>query len=188
MKQAVLSLLGTLLGVGIALLAYDRFVVQPREAKRAEAGTLDLAQATEDARKITEGVDASVKKSVDSAQQAFDAQAADQNKRRMAAEALAQTQLYKVALAESFMANGKWPARASEAGLQQNNANAGGAIRNIAVGDRGLVTVTFDGNFSDSARIDLVPTADPDTFQVRWQCRVSGDADLKRYLPHCTGG
>ena len=188
MKQVVLSLLGALLGVGIALLAYDRFVVQPREIKRAEAVTLDLAHAAEDARKITEGLDASVKHSLDSARQASDAQAADQNKRHMAREAIAQTQLYKVALTESDMANGKWPARASEAGLQQNNTQAGGAIRNIAVGERGTVTVTFDDHFSQGARLELIPDANPDTYQVNWRCRTSGDADLKRYLPHCSGG
>ena len=187
MKQVVLSLLGALLGVGIALLAYDRFVVQPRETKRAEAVTLDLAQTAADARKISEGLDASVKQSVDSARQAFDAQAADQNKRRMASEAIAQTQLYKVALTESFMANGKWPARASEAGLQQNNTRAGGAIRNISVGERGTVTVTFDNHFSEGTRLELIPDANPETYQVNWRCRTSGDADLKRYLPHCSG-
>ena len=188
MKQLMLSLLGTLLGVGIALLAYDHFVLQPREAARSAAATVNLAQLADDARRITEGVDASVRKSVDSAQHAFDAQAADQNKRRMAAEAIAQTQLYKVALTESFMANGKWPARASEAGLQQDSTDVGGAIRKISVGDRGKVTVTFDGNFSEGARFELIPYADPSTYQVQWQCRTSGDADLKRYLPRCTSG
>lgn len=187
MKQLVLSLLGTLLGVGIALLAYDHYVVQPREEKRAQATTLDLSHAAEDARRITEGLDASVKQSVDSAQQALDAQAADQNKRRIASEAIARTQLYKVALTESFMANGKWPARASEAGLQQHNAKAGGAIRNIEVGEHGIVTVTFDDHFNQGARLELVPDANPDTYQVNWQCRTSGDPDLKRYLPDCSG-
>lgn len=186
MKQLVLSLLGTLLGVGIALLAYDHYVVQPREAKRTQIATMDLSRAAQDARKITEGLDASVKQSVDSAQQALDAQAADQNKRRMASEAVAQTQFYKVALTESFMANGKWPARASEAGLQQNNAKAGGATRNIAVGERGIVTVTFDDHFREGARLELIPDANPDTYQVNWGCRTSGDPDLKRYLPQCS--
>jgi len=116
MKPLALSLLGTLLGVALALLLYDRFVVQPREAKRAEAATIDLSRATDQAKKITDSVDASVKRSVDSAQRAFEAQAADQNKRRMLAEAVAQTQMYKVALTESFMSNGQWPAKASEAG------------------------------------------------------------------------
>ncbi|MGH8026651.1 MAG: pilin [Pseudoxanthomonas sp.] len=186
MKQLVLSLIGTLLGVGLALMLFDNFVVQPRDEKRAEAATVDLSQAADQAKKITESVDASVKQSVDSAQRAFEAQANDQNKRRMAAEAIAQTQMYKVALTESFMSNGKWPANASEAGLPQNNAKAGGAIRNIAVGEHGAITVTFDGNFAEGALFQLVPQADPDTYQVRWQCRTSGDPDLKRYLPNCS--
>ena len=188
MKPLALSLLGSLLGVVLALLLYDRFVVQPREARRTEAATVDLSGAAEQAKKITDGVDASVKRSVDSAQQAFEAQAADQNKRRMLAEAVAQTQMYKVALTESFMSNGQWPAKASEAGLPQNNPKAGGAIRDIAVGQGGTITVTFDGSFAEDAQFQLVPQADPDTYQVRWQCRTSGDPDLKRYLPDCSQG
>lgn len=188
MKQLAISLFGTLLGIGVALFVYDHFIVQPREAKRAESATLDLSQAAEDAKKITQSVDASVKQSVDSAQQAFEAQATDQNKRRMAAEAIAQIQSYKVALTESFMSNGKWPAKAADAGLPQNDAKAGGAIRNIAVGERGTITVSFDGNFAEGALLRLVPQADPDTYQVRWQCTTSGDPDLKRYLPDCSQG
>lgn len=186
MKQLAISLFGTLLGIGLALFVYDRFIVQPRETKRAEAATVDLSQASEEAKKITQSVDASIKQSVDSAQQAFEAQAADQNKRRMVAEAIAQTQSYKVALTESFMSNGKWPAKASEAGLLQNNAKAGGAIRDIAVDQHGAISVTFDGNFAEGALFQLVPQADPDTYQVRWRCKTSGDPDLKRYLPDCS--
>ncbi len=188
MKQLAISLFGTLLGIGVALFVYDHFIVQPREAKRTEAATLDLSQAAEGAKKITRSVDASIKQSVDSAQQAFEAQATEQNKRRMVAEALSQTQSYKVALTESFMSNGKWPAKASEAGLPQNNAKAGGAIRDIAVGERGTITIVFDGNFAEGTLLQLVPQADPDTYQVRWQCTVSGDQDLKRYLPDCSQG
>jgi hypothetical protein len=188
MKQLALSLFGTLLGLGLALVLYDHFVVQPRETKRAEAAMVNLSQAAEDAKKITDSVDASVKHSVDSAKQAFEAQAADQNKRRMAAEAIAQTQMYKVALTESFMSNGKWPAKASDAGLQQNNDQAGGAIRRIVVGEHGIITVTFDGNFAEGALFQLVPQANSETYQVRWQCRTSGDPDLKRYLPDCSEG
>lgn len=186
MKQLATSLFGALLGIGLALFVYDHFIVQPREAKRAEAATLDLSQAGEEAKEITQSVDASIKQSVDSARQAFEAQAADQNKRRMAAEAIAQTQSYKVALTESFMSNGKWPANASDAGLPQNNAKAGGAIRDISVDERGTITVAFDGNFAEGAQLRLVPQADPDTYQVRWRCRTSGDPDLKRYLPDCS--
>jgi len=187
MKQLALSLLGSLLGVALALLLYERFIVQPREAKRAETAAVDLSRAAAEAKNITNSVDASIKQSVDGARQAFEAQAADQNKRRMAAEAVARTQMYKVALTESFATNGKWPATAAEAGLPQNN-KAGGAVRNVAVGERGTITVAFDGNFAEGALLQLVPQADPDTFQVRWRCRTSGDPDLKRYLPDCSEG
>lgn len=188
MKQFALSLLGTLLGVALALLLYDRFIIQPREARRTEAANVDLSRVANDAKKITDSVDASLRESVDSARQAFETQAADQGKRRMAAEAIAQTQMYKVALTESFMTNGKWPARASDAGLPQNSTKTGGALRSIAVGEGGTIIVTFDGNFAEGTLLQLIPQADPDTYQVRWQCRTSGDPDLKRYLPDCSQG
>jgi hypothetical protein len=181
-----ISLFGTLLGIGLALFLYDHFIIQPREAKRTEAASVNLSQAAEETKKITHSVDASVRQSVDSARQAFEAQAADQNKRRMAAEAIAQTQSYKVALTESFVSNGKWPAKASDAGLPQHNAEAGGAVRDISVDERGAITVAFDGNFAKGALLQLLPQADPDTYQVRWRCRTSGDPDLKRYLPDCS--
>ncbi len=188
MKQLALSLFGTLLGVVLALLLYEHFIVQPRETRRVGAAALDLSHAADEAKRITESVDASVKRSIDSAQQAFEAQAADQNKRRMAAEAIAQTQMYKAALTESFMSNGKWPAKASDAGLPQSDARAGGAVRSMALGDMGTVTVTFDSNFAEGAKLQLIPQADPETSQVRWQCKTSGDPDLKRYLPECSDG
>ena len=72
--------------------------------------------------------------------------------------------------------------------MPQNNPKAGGAIRDIVVGQRGTITVTFDGSFAEGAQFQLVPQTDPATYQVRWQCRTSGDPDLKRYLPDCSQG
>lgn len=183
MKQLLTTLIGTLLGVGLALWVYDRFVVQPRE--HAAAG--QLAASAEQARNIAESVDASVARSVQGAQQAFDAQAADQERRRVAVEALSQLQLYKVALAESYLANGRWPAKAADAGLPERRTGSG-AIREIVVGTGGTVTVTFDATFAEGARVRLVPKADPDSYQVAWTCTTTGDADLKRYLPSCARG
>lgn len=188
MKQFALTLAGSLLGVAFALLLYDHFIVKPREISRAEATMVDLSATADQAKRITDGVDESVRRSVASAQQAFDAQAADQDRRRMAADALAQTQGYKVALTESFMSNGAWAAQAADAGLPPHRTNAGSAIRDIAVGAQGTITVTFDENFAPGTRLRLVPQSDPGTYQVRWRCSTTGDADLKRYLPDCSRG
>lgn len=181
-------MLGAFIGVSLALLLYDLLIVQPRESRRAQGATVDLTHTAVEAKRIADSVDSSVKQTIDDARDAFEAQAADQAKRRMVAEALARTQMYKVALAESFVSNGRWPVKASEAGLPQDDRKAGGAIRGITVGERGVVTVTFDRRFAEGARLHLVPQADPDTFEVRWQCQVSGDPDLKRYLPECSSG
>ena len=184
MKQLLMSLLGTLLGVLLAL--YDYYVVQPRAAEQARAVTSDLADTVRQAQETSADVDASVKQSVDSARKALDAQASDQNKRRMASEAIAQTQRYKVALTEAFMANGKWPTHPGEAGLPQHSAGAGGAVRDIVVGEQGKVSVLLNESFAKDARFELVPSADKDSFQVSWRCLTSGDPDLQRYFPQCT--
>ena len=186
MKQLLLSLLGTLLGVLLALVLYDHYIVQPRAATQAKAAASDLANSVRQAQEISAGVDASLKRSVDSTRVALDAQAHDQDKRRMASEAMAQTQLYKVALAEAFMANGKWPTHPSEAGLPQNGTGAGGAVRSIVVGDNGKVSVGFNESFAKDAHLELVPTADKETYQVSWRCVTSGDPDLQRYFPQCS--
>ena len=186
MKQLLLSLLGTLLGVLLALVMYDHYIVQPRAAAQAKTAASDLANSVRQAQEISAGVDASLKRSVDSTREALDAQAHDQDKRRMASEAMAQTQLYKVALTEAFMANGKWPTHPGEAGLPQHSADAGGAVRDIVVGEQGKVSVLLNESFAKDARFELVPSADKDSFQVSWRCLTSGDPDLQRYFPQCT--
>ena len=186
MKQLLMSLLGTLLGVLLALALYDHYVLQPRAAEQANAVTSDLADTVRQAQAISAEVDASVKRSVDSAREALDAQASDQNKRRMASGAIAQTQRYKVALTEAFIANGKWPTHPAEAGLPPHSTDAGGAVRDIVVSEQGKVSVLFNESFARDARFELVPSADKDSFQVSWRCLTSGDPDLQRYFPQCT--
>lgn len=185
MKGFTLSMLGAALGVALVLFLYDQFVAQPRAQRQQQAAQVDLTQAARQAEAITANLDASVQRSVETARQAFDAQAADQRKRAWVAEALAQTQRYKVALTEAYLNRGQWPVSATDAGLPARDTPAGGALRSIEVDDDGSIVLEFDHNFARGARLRLLPQGDPATSQLHWRCTTEGDPDLERYLPQC---
>ena len=186
MKQVWPGLLVALLGVGSALLLYFHFIVKPGEATPTEQAGGGLAAASRQATRGPAAADASATPTAERAHAAFTVQGGDQYKRRMATDAIAQTQRYKVALTEYFVSTGVWPTQAADAGLPRQYVGAGGAIR-ISIDGSGTITVTFDENFAPGTRLQLVPQAEAQTGQVHWQCRAWGDADLKRYLPDCFG-
>lgn len=186
MKQVWPVLLVALLSVGSALLLYFHFIVKPGEATPAEQAGDGLATAGRQATRGPAAVDASATPTAERADVAFTVQGGDEDKRRIATDALAQTQRYKVALTEYFVSTGTWPSQAADAGLPRQPVEAGGGIL-ISVGGSGTITVTFDENFASGTRLQLVPQAEAQTGQVHWQCTAWGDADLKRYLPDCSG-
>ena len=179
------ALIAALLGVGGALMAYDHFVVQPRAAE-AEAGLrLDLQQAREQAQQITDQMQASVEQNVASAQQAMDAQAREQEMRRLARDALARAAPFKTALAEHYMSQGAWPGDPGAAGLPTPDATAGGAVQAIRLGSRGLVDITLGAPFPDGSGLALTPEVRADGASIEWHCASRGDLALPRYLPEC---
>lgn len=92
----------------------------------------------------------------------------------MATDALAQTLQYQVALNKYVINQDRWPTRAADAGLPPENTKPGGAIRSLSFGERGTITVTFDENLAPATPLQLVPQADAQTGQMRWQCRFPG--------------
>ena len=189
MKHFATTVAAALVGVLIALLLYDRLVAQPRDAARADAlakaTEINLAKAHVEADAITAKLDASVERSVSGARAALDAQAGDEDKRRLANEALGRASMVRVALSEYYMSNGRWPANAREAGLGTPESFAGGAVARIDVGANGVVVVALDDTLAQGARIRLTPAANPRTYAVDWQCSTEGADALRRYLPGC---
>jgi hypothetical protein len=200
MKQFLLTLAAVLVGGFLALLGYDRFVVQPREtaeAKRVEtvappaATPVDLGKARADAREVAAEVEASVQRSVDNARATMAAQASEMDRRSLIADAVQRVTMFRVALTEYHMTNGRWPQDAEDAGLPPPADMRGGAVRAVTLGEQGVVTVALDERFGkDGAKggaIVLRPTANAETGQIEWACEVTGDDEIRRALPRCKG-
>ena len=191
MKQFTITLAAALLGVLVALLLYDYFVVQPRATAQAEAATkaaeVSLTKARAEADDIAANLDASIDRSISGAREAMDEQAAEQDKRRLAADALNRAAMFKVALSEYYMSTGKWPADAREAGLGPAESFAGGAVSRIDVGANGAVIVTLNDTLAAGAKIRLQPNANPQSGMINWRCSTEGADALRRYLPVCNG-
>jgi hypothetical protein len=198
MKQFVLTLIAVLIGGFLALLGYDRFIVQPREAAatKAEAAAkaqtappnpqLDLGRARAEAQQVADEVEASVQRSVDGARQTMDAQAKLMDRRALIAEAASRATMFRVSLTEYYQSNGRWPRDADEAGLPAPTEMRGGAVREIRLGEQGVVTVKMDERFPEGSAIVLRPAANAASGMVDWTCEVKGD-ELKQSLPRCKG-
>ncbi len=203
MKQFILTLIAVLIGGFLALLGYDRFIVQPREAAAAKADAsakalaalatlanpqVDLAQAraraSAEAQQVVDEVDASVQRSFDSARDAMDAQTKLMERRALIAEAASRATMFRVSLTEYYQSYGRWPRDADEAGLPAPTEMHGGAVREIRLGTQGVVTVAMDDRFPDGSAIVLRPAANAASGMVEWTCEVKGD-ELKQSMPRC---
>lgn len=201
MKQFILTLVAVLIGGFLALLGYDRFIVKPREAAatakaQAEAEALvaahataqrDLGKARSEARAVAAEVEASVQRSVENARQTMDAQAAEMNQRGLVADAVQRATMFRVSLTEYYQANGRWPSDADEAGLPAPSEMRGGAVRTVAIGAQGAVTIVLDDRFAAGSVIVLKPDANAASGIVDWNCEVKGDPALKEAMPRCKG-
>ena len=183
LRTFVAAFLGAVVGVALVLFAYDRFVVQPRVAEQARRAAVDLAEGRADAQGIAEQLDASVDRSVDRARSAFDAIAGDQDKARLANEAVGRGASWRVGLSEWYMSRGEWPASAAEAGLPRFDPATGGAVQAITLGAQGVVTIALREPFAGS-RFVLAPRVGGDGM-VQWTCRSEGDVELRRFVPAC---
>ena len=198
MKQFILTLVAVLIGGFIALLGYDQFVVKPREAAaaKAEASALaemqakaqpDLRRARTEAKEVAAEVEASVQRSVDSARQTMDAQAAEMNQRGLVSDAVQRAAMFRAALAEYYLANGRWPTDADEAGLPSPSEMRGGAVRTVTIGAQGAVTIVLDERFGTGSVIVLKPDANAASGIIDWNCEIKGDRALKQAMPRCKG-
>jgi len=191
MKQFAITISAALIGVLAALLLYDRLVVVPRAADQAEAlaeaTQVNLSKAHAEADTIATNLDTSIDRSVQGAREAMDSQASEQDKRRLATDALNRASMFKLALSEHYMSTGQWPASAKEAGLGAPESFGGGAVDAIEVGPNGVVTIRLNASLAAGAKIRLRPEANPQTYAINWHCSTEGADELRRYLPACKG-
>lgn len=184
MKNFAITLFAAVFGLLIALFIYDRFVLQPRIADATAAPA--LGEARNEAKAISEELDASVKKTVDDARKAMSDQATEADRRRLAAEALVRSMSFKVAVTEYYQNSLAWPKSAKEIGLEEPRSYAGGAVEGVALGDQGTILVNFNETFLPPSRVLLTPRANA-SGMVEWRCVVEGSDELRRYLLACKG-
>ena len=196
MKQFLLTLAAVLVGGFLALLGYDRFVVQPRETAEAaqvqktpdaSAVPIDMGKARAEAREVAAEVEASVQRSVDNARATMTAQASEMDRRALIADAVQRVSMFRVALTEFYITNARWPQGAEEADLPPPSDMRGGAVRTVTLGEQGVVTGALDERFGKNGAIVLRPTANAASGQVDWACEVTGDDEIRRALPRCKG-
>ncbi len=207
MKQFLITFAAVLIGGCLALLGYDHFIVQPREAQQqtaqwqrqlqaqaavsqavasqATVAQPDMAKARADAQQVAAEVEASVQRSVDGARDTMNAQAKEMDRRGLLADAVSRATMFKVSLTEFYQSNGQWPHDADEAGLPAPGEMRGGAVRTITLGAKGVVTVALDDRFAANSAIVLRPLVNAKSQMVEWLCEIKGDPALKQTLSHC---
>ena len=201
MKQFVIAVLASLVGVLIALVAYDRLLVVPREAaqeREREAAAeqqhqASLKQSGVQARRLARRLDATVARSVDEsmarsvadAQQSMDRLAAGQERLALAAEALARASMVRTQVAEYYMTEGRWPKNGAEAGIARSLEFAGGGVAGIDVEDDGRIAIRLNDRVAANARFRLTPEVSEATGMIHWNCELHGAPDIAAQLRAC---
>lgn len=197
MKNFLLTFVAVLLAAGLALFAYDRFVLGPRLNSLEETERVALTEARQEAQQIAADLDAEVDRSVADAKAALDEQAAAEARRReiqaaeaekmgetaQAAEGLMRAGNFKVMVAEHYMSNGDWPRSLAELGQGRPGDHAGGPVAWIDIEPRGVIAIAFTDEVADGAMLRLTPTAKP-SGMIDWTCSARNYPAAER-LPAC---
>jgi len=185
MKQFAITFTAVLLAVTVALFGYDYFIVKPRAAAESQTAQMNLDHAQTQAQNIARDLDAAVTQTISNANDTMNAQSGEMQKRALAADAIARASMFKTALAEYFMTNGRWPRNHADSGLAVPESYAGGAVRSISVGDKGTVIVLLNEKIESGAKIKLIPEANEQSYVINWRCTTEGSEALKHNLPAC---
>ena len=112
----------------------------------------------------------------------------DYTKRAKMTEVLGFLDMSKNAVAETFQANGTFPATNSAAGLAAAADITSTYVESVTVGAEGLITAAIQGTNDDAldaATIAMTPTGSE--AGITWTCAVS-DAALNKLMPaNCRG-
>lgn len=182
MKQFATVAFAAFVGVLAALILYYVLVTKPG----VENELARVAQVRAEARTVARDLDAAAAGSIARAREGFEGLATEQLWRSRVSSALVASQAFKVALTESFMARGEWPATAAEAGLGAPEDYASDGLHSIVLEAGGVIRVQLADSLAAGSAVRLLPTVNKDSWQIAWRCEVEGDVSLLQALPHCT--
>lgn len=185
MNRFLITFLAVFMAVTLALLGYDYLIVQPREIDKTQKVEVQLNTAQIQAQDIAENLDATVQESVSNANERMNAQADELKQRTLATDALGRASMFKTALSEYFMSNGRWPKDGSEVGMSNPESYAGGAVNSISVHEKGVVVILLNDKIDSGAKIKLIPDANMQSYVITWNCSIEGSESLRNILPDC---
>lgn len=185
MKTFLSMFAASTLAALFALITYDVFVAQPRERRMQAAqqaflqasGETGLARRREEAAEVAQELEASVDRTLAGAREAMARDAASVDSRGRIAEGLMRASMFKLAVAETWMSQGRWPHHAAEAGLGDPESYAGGAVAAIALESEGAIMIRYSDEIAPAATMRLLPQVRGGTGSVDWRCEAEGFPD-----------
>ena len=114
----------------------------------------------------------------------------DYTVRSKVTEGLSLAAASKLAVAETWAANGQFPATNKDAGLPDSTQITSKYVQSVAVGTGGIITITYGtatgklgGNPKmDGAKITLTPNDTVATGALQWKCAID-DNSKNKYVP-----
>lgn len=100
----------------------------------------------------------------------------DYTKRAHVSEGLNLVASVKVSVLEHFMSEGKFPTTNGEAGVPIPTEIKGNAVKSIAVGENGVITITYNKKVKEDATLKMQPTESNGI--IRWVCPSTDDSSV----------
>jgi len=109
----------------------------------------------------------------------------DYTKRARVSEGLGLASAAKTGVGEYFASKGTWPANNTQAGLAPSASITGNAVKSVAVGSSGVITITYGSlvGGTTSYTVTLTPSS-KSAGSVGWKCAGAGSSAMPaKYLP-----
>ena len=106
----------------------------------------------------------------------------DYTKRARVSEGLGLASAAKAGVGEYFASKGAWPTTNASAGLPLDASIAGNAVKSVAVGTAGAITITYTSLVLKDAQITLTPSS-ANAGSVGWKCASGATAMPAKYMP-----
>lgn len=110
----------------------------------------------------------------------------DYGKRTYVAEGFAVASKVKIASAEFYEKEKRFPNNNQESGLLEPDKITGQSVKSIEILPKGKIKITYNNKLADNAFIILEAILD-DEDKITWQCREAGLLEMKVIPANCRG-
>lgn len=106
----------------------------------------------------------------------------DYTKRSHVSEGLSLAGAAKMGVSEFYADRGVWPTTNSAVGLASATSIKGNAVRSVAVGGSGVITITYNTKAEAGKTLVLTPAGSNTDGSITWDCKATGTIQGK-YRP-----